>query len=218
MKVVLPDPVLAADDDGLVLAHGQAQELGVVAPRLEVDELVLEGQQLAVFASADDGGAIEESLALEVVETTDQFGRLANGDRHRATRHRGRDRDLHAFAARQGGREKRTFRVDLLIRVGRQGGREGQAALEGQLGLGDDAPAACRLDQHLARPVDADFENAGGIELGPERTQELDHRRRVARPPIARRVVGPKIRGHGDVPTGVGCSAYTAEKSTSRAT
>ena len=43
---------LAADDDGLVLAHGQAQELGVAAGVLQLHQFALEGQQFARSACA----------------------------------------------------------------------------------------------------------------------------------------------------------------------
>ena len=77
---------LAADDDGLVLAHGQAQELGIAAGVLQRHQLVLEGQQLAVGGARDGGRALEQAFALEVVEPLDQVRRLAHRDRHRAAR------------------------------------------------------------------------------------------------------------------------------------
>ena len=97
---------------------------------------MLEGEQRAVGGAADDGGPLEESVSLEVVEAADQLGRLADRDGDGAAGHRRRNGDLYALAAWQCGREERSFLVDLLVREGRECGRVGKAPFQGQLGGG----------------------------------------------------------------------------------
>ena len=71
---------LAADDDRLVLADGQAQEVGVAVSVFQVRQLVLEGQQRARRGVADDGGALEQAFAFQVVEPADHLRRLPHRD------------------------------------------------------------------------------------------------------------------------------------------
>ncbi len=88
---------LAADDDGLVVLDGQAQELGIPPGRLERAQLLID--RVAGLGRIRGVRALEQTVVLEVVEALDQVRGLAHRDRHRAARDRRRNDELDALAA-----------------------------------------------------------------------------------------------------------------------
>jgi hypothetical protein len=146
-----------------------------------------------------------------IVQPQHRLRRLADRDRDGVPRHRGRDRELDALAAGQRRRQQRSLLVDLLVAQRRDGSRQRQAAFLRHRRRRHRVPAVDRLDQDLARPVDADLEHAGGVELLAQRPQELDDRGRVATPgvrgplDVAHRVAS-EARAAGEAGS-LGCSS-----------
>ena len=211
---------LAADDDGLVLAHGQAQELGVAAGVLAARAArCSKGSSSRRRVRVDRGRALEQAFALEVVEPLDQLRWLAHRDRDRAARDGRRDHELDALAARQRGRQQRPLLVDLLVAEGGDGGGQRQAALlrHARAPATVFQPAAVstrsspgRLTQTSSTPGASSCSRSGRRNSTTEVAsphQAVGSRSRVLR-----------WRSAAVAHRGTGFSSYTDEKSTSRAT
>ena len=178
----------AADHDGLVVAHGQAQELGVTSCRFQVDQLLLKRPRALVGRAAVlavvFAEAIEQPVAFEIAQPQNQLGRFAHRDRDRAAWHRRRNGELDALTAGERGREQGAFLVDLLVAERGHGSGQGQATLLRHLGGGNSVPAAHRLHLEFTGPVHTDLQHPRRIKLLAQRAQKLDHRGGVTAPAL----------------------------------
>ena len=173
----LARPCLARHDDGLVMEHRLAEELCIPTLLLQRQQLLLERLEL-LHGRLD---AAEDALPFEVAQTRQEARGLADADRDRAGRG---GAWLHELDARAGGQRRAEQRRVLAgVLAGQRGHGAGEAAAvqEAQGGCFHALPHAILLHEELARPVQANFGDAGAIEVLPERLEVLDHRRVRAR-------------------------------------